>query len=271
MQVANCYYTTDPSPSTPNDEVVQSGLHYIRGFTTPSGVGDGAPQLGEAYMTPGTCTSPAGSYGSGFFAAFPNVCGPGISATFDVGTCRRTLQGGSGGRVPAASGGTESRIAGNVEVKYTLVTGTGNNDDICDFGNGCDINDTGGTNALIAAGPVTLSGNETRYAVALRVRLKETVVPGKPGCSNTNFNGQCEWYFRGSQRVDTQPSNAIIFGDPVTRAFRGNGDTAGSIRWLNLKADRSAATRPRPRRGMSGAWKGASRWALSTVSSSRWA
>ena len=157
-----------------------------------------------------------------------------------------------------------------MEVKYTLVTGTGNNADICDFGNGCDINDTGGTNALIAAGPVTLSGNKTRYAVALRVRLKETVVPGKPDCSNTNFSGQCEWYFRGSQRVDTEPSNAIIFGDPVTRAFRGDGVTAGSIRWLNSRQTAAAATHPRPRRGMSEARKGASRWALSTVSSSRW-
>ena len=56
VQVANCYYATDPDPDVPNDQVVQSGLHYIRGFTTPSGVGNTGPQLGEAYMTPGTCT-----------------------------------------------------------------------------------------------------------------------------------------------------------------------------------------------------------------------
>ena len=131
-----------------------------------------------------------------------------------------------------------------MEVKYTLVTDTGNNDDICDFGNSCDVNDTGGTNALVAAGPVTLSGNKTRYAVALRVRLKETQVPGKPGCDNNNFNAQCEWVFLGSGRVDTEPTNATIFRDPVTRAFRGNSVTAGTIRWLKLKADRSSCNSP---------------------------
>ena len=242
VQVANCYYTSDPDPDTANDETVLSGLHYIRGYTTPSGVNAGPPELGQAYLTPGACT-PLTGYGSGFFASFPNVCPAGISAQFDVGSCPRQPQGGGWTGPCLGSGGTETRIPANIEVKYTLVTGTGNNDDICDFGPTCDLVDTGGPGPLNATGVVSLSGSDTRSTVALRVRFKETFVAGRPNCSNTNFNGQCEWYFRGSSvPLATQPSNALIFGDPVTRAFRGNSVTSGSIRWLRLKADRSPCT-----------------------------
>jgi hypothetical protein len=73
--------------------------------------------------------------------------------------------------------------------------------------------------------------------VALRVRLQKTIVPGVPQCSQDQFNGQCEWYFAGSRRDPTQLPNSVYFNDPVTRAFRGNSVTSGSIRWLRMKAD----------------------------------
>ena len=134
VQVANCYYTTDPDPATPNDEVVQSGLHYIRGFTTPSGVGDTAPQLGEAYMTPGTCTPRRERTARASSQRSRTSAGPGISATFDVERAVvRSVA--ATGAAPAGAARRSRESAANVEVKYTLVTGTGNNADICDFGN----------------------------------------------------------------------------------------------------------------------------------------
>ena len=43
VQVANCYYTTDPNSSAANDDTVQSGLHFIRGILDPS-AGAGPPR-----------------------------------------------------------------------------------------------------------------------------------------------------------------------------------------------------------------------------------
>ena len=76
VQVANCYYTTDPDPSVPNDEVVQSGLHFIRSYTPASVTGNGPPEINDAYLSPSTCSG--SGYGSGYFTTFPNVC----TATF---------------------------------------------------------------------------------------------------------------------------------------------------------------------------------------------
>jgi hypothetical protein len=129
-----------------------------------------------------------------------------------------------------------------VEVKYTLVYGTGNNDDICDFGNTCDLG-VSGSGAISVNGPLDMSPapNQTRYAVGLRVRLQNTFLQGKPDCSRDNYGGDCEFYFRGSVRTDSEPPgfNNLLFNDPVQRIFRGNSLTSGSIRWLRVKADRN--------------------------------
>lgn len=240
VQVANCYFTTDPGPSTPNDEIVQSGLQFIRGHTSPT-AGAGPPELHIAYLAPGSCGT---GYGTGYFASFPNVCSATISASIDAGSCFR-LPAGGGCVASGTPTATETRTAANVEVKYTLVFGTGNPDDICDFGSTCDLADSG-TGIISANGTVAMPPDKTRYAVALRVRMKDTFVQGKPSCGNPGFNGGCEWYFLGSGRVNTEPNNATIFADEVQRGFRGNSVTAGSIRWLRMKADRSPCVSPVP-------------------------
>jgi hypothetical protein len=143
---------------------------------------------------------------------------------------------------PGTPTAVETRTAQNVEVKYTLVYGTGNSDDICDFGPTCDLARSG-TGVISASGPLDMSPvpGQTRYAVALRVRMKETEVPGR-NCTGGGFNGQCEWYFLGSGRVDSEPNDATIFADPVQRIFRGNTVNAGSIKFLRLKADNTPCT-----------------------------
>ena len=160
----------------PNDEIVQSGLHYIRGFSSSGAV----PHLGNAYLTTGSCGT---GFGSGYFHSFPNVCGAGLNATIEAGSCFRLPNGPNNWQGPcvdpiAEPTATETRIAANVEVKYTLVYGTGNGDDICDFGGTCDLSRSG-MNTITATGALDMapSPNQTRYAVALRVRMKDTVVP----------------------------------------------------------------------------------------------
>ena len=199
VQVANCFYTTEPNNSSAaNDDTVQSGLHFIRGFSTPAAGQGGDPQLHSAYLTSSACST---GYGSAYFAAFPNVCPAGMSATIDAGSCHRLLVSGNPTGPCIASNPpntVETRTAANVEVKYTLVHGTGNPDDICDFGPACDLNRSG-TGMISATGPLVMSGPiRTRYAVGLRVRFQNTFVQGLPDCSRTNFGGNCEFYFTSS-------------------------------------------------------------------------
>jgi hypothetical protein len=240
VQIANCYFATGTFPN----ESVQSGLHLIRGFPPATVSGNGGPALGNAHLSPGACVQ---GYGSGYFTTFPSSCGAIFSASLAIGSCFRVLQNPSNPTSwtgPCVAQGTlnatETRIADNVEVKYTLVHGTGNNDDICDFGNTCDVGDNdagaGQVNANLSIPAATLAG-ETRYAVALRVRMQNTVAPNR-NCTSSTFAGSCEWYFLGTGRVDTEPNNATIFGNPVQRIFRGDTVNAGSIKWLRLKADR---------------------------------
>jgi hypothetical protein len=220
-----CFFDSDPTGAS---QVIASGLQFIRGYQalpSPNAVGNGPPALGSAYLSPGVC---AGGYTSGYFAAVTSSCTAVLNAELELGTCLR----GPGECIddPTVNPPRETRTTSNTELKYTLVHGTGNNDDICNFGPTCDLNPSWSAS-------VTLPPQYPRYSVALRVRLKETFVPGRPGCSNSNFNGQCEWYFTSAGRVLTQPSNATIFAQPVQRPFMGDDDRSGPVKFLRLAAD----------------------------------
>ena len=140
VQIANCYHASGAFPT----ETVQSGLHFIRSYNPASVGGNGPPELNSAYFTPSTCSGTG--YGTGYFTTFPNVCTANLSGNIDVGTCYRLPQGSgwTGPRVPAGTPtATETRTSDNVEGEYTIVSGTGNNDDTCDFGPACDLADSG--------------------------------------------------------------------------------------------------------------------------------
>jgi hypothetical protein len=231
-QRVECFYDEDVTDGVPT---VASGLQFIHGYPTTPAVTDGPPVLREAWLQGGGCT---GGYGSGYFASVNGTCAAVLNVSMDAGTCMRGP--GQCFADPGTTPPVETRIADNVELKYTLVTGTGNNDDICDFGPTCDLNVTGTQNIGGTVG-LAFDPNQARYAMALRVRLKETFVPGKPNCSNTNYNGQCEWYFTGNGRQDTQPSNAFILAHPVQRSFMGDDDRSGPIKFLRLTQDRDCS------------------------------
>lgn len=222
--LVQCFFATGSGSS----QTVQSGLQFIRGYSalpTQAEVGNGPPELGSAWLAPGGCV---GGYGSGYFAAVTGTCTAVLNADFELGTCMR----GPGQCIddPAVTPPVETRTPANTEVKYTLVYGTGNNNDICNFGATCDLSPSWSTS--IAFGPAN-----ARYAVALRIRLKNTFVPGRPACSNNTFGGQCEWYYTSSGRQLTQPTNATIFDHPVQRPFMGDEDRSGPIKFLRLAAD----------------------------------
>ena len=148
VQVVNCYYASGTFPS----EQVQSGLHFIRSYSPGSVAGNGPPEINDAYFTPSTCSG--SGYGTGYFTTVPSVCTANFSANIDVGSCPRVN--GAGPCDPGNPAATESRTAANVEVKYTIVSGTGNNDDTCDFGNSCDLADSGASAGYGVNGTVVL-------------------------------------------------------------------------------------------------------------------
>ena len=230
-----CFF--DEPGTTGNAQVVAAGLQFIHGYPVGPAVTNLPPQIRDAWLAAGGCT---GGYGSGYFASVAGSCSAILNVNIDAGTCMRGPAPPPPGGICFPDAGTnppvETRRAANVEVKYTLVTGTGNNDDICDFGPTCDLNVTG-TQNLGATGTLVFPPDEARYAVGLRIRLKNTVVPGKPACSNTNFSGQCEWYYTGNGIQATQPNNAFILGHPVQRSFMGDDDRSGPIKFLRLSAD----------------------------------
>jgi hypothetical protein len=231
VQIANCYYATGTFPS----EQVQSGLHFIRSFNPATVSNNGPPELNNAYLTPSTCSG--SGYGTGYFTTFPNTCTANLSVDIDAGSCPRVN--GTGPCDFTNPAAVESRTAANIEVKYIVVSGTGNNDDTCTFGNSCDLSDSGQAAGYSANGQIILDPTgRTQYAIGLRIRMKNTIAPNRT-CDNNGFGGSCEWYFRGIGRVDTQPSNAVFFNDPVQRAFRGNTVNAASIKWLKLRADKN--------------------------------
>jgi hypothetical protein len=225
-----CFYDSDPTGAS---QVVSSGLQFIQGYQTlptQAAVGNGPPELGSVYLSSGGCT---GGYGSGYFAAVTGNCSVVINAQLELGTCRR----GPGQCIddPTVTPPVETRTAANTEVKYSLVYGSGNNNDICGFGPTCDLGG-GPTNW---SQTVTVPPGQSRYAVAIRVRMKNTLVPTKPSCSNSGFNGLCEWYFTAGVRQPTEPNNGIKFANPLNRTFMGNDDRSGPIKFLRLYADQN--------------------------------
>jgi hypothetical protein len=220
-QVVNCYWTTGNWPS----ETVQSGLQFIQGYSTGT-VTTGAPELRSVYLdspSPATC----GAY---YTPLPPASCTALLHATIDVGSLVNP---------PPPPGGTETRVAANVEVRYRIVDDSGGT--YCAFNTPtCDLNGSGGPNntSWVTTNDLpTFDSDTQRNAIAIRVRLKNTTV-GSTTCGN-NFSATCEWFFTGAGRSTNVPTVAQILANPIQRSFRGSTVTAGSARWLRLTADQN--------------------------------
>ena len=186
MQVANCYYTTTrtrPSRTTRPCSWVST----TSAATRPRARGRGRARLRSPYhageLWPG--------YGTATSQPFPNVCPARISTEFDVGSCFR-LPGGRGCVRPPWTAARRPRAQPRRGRQRTPRSSTRSS-----TGRGTT------TTSAISATPVTsataagaryspplakspmLPSSQTRYMVALRVRLQDTFVANKPNCSTT--------------------------------------------------------------------------------------
>jgi hypothetical protein len=218
--IVQCFYTTGSGAS----QTAQSGLQYLRGYDAATG--DNRPELESVWLDGAAGTNcgpnPAEKGGAYFSAPVVNQCTATLHAEVDSGP------------VPT----------GDVEVRYKLVAGnTGPNDDDppgdcgnnynANPGNGCDLGPAWSTT-------VTLDPAFARHAFAIQVRYRNVNNPATlglpPACAN-DFNNNCRWFFTGAGRSTNEPTDDQIFDNPVQRAFMGDIDLSGSVKWIRVVAD----------------------------------
>ena len=233
----------DRTPRSPNDERCSRVCTSFAGYAERRGANGGPPQLRQRvsharHLLDGH-TARATSLRSRRSATRRcrrlSTSVPATGPLVAPATGDRPLHGASRG--PTA---TETRIADNVEVKYTLVHGTGNNDDICDFGPPA-ISETAERHEPIAPMALSVTVPVARagpYAVRVRLRSGSRTRSCRrtANCGNDNFNRGCEWYFTGS---DAPPHSAEqrhhLQRSRHSARSAETRFTAGSIRWLQLE------------------------------------
>jgi len=200
-----CFFATG-SGST---QTVQSGLQFIRRYATGT-VTDGAPALRSVWLEPGGCTG--GVSGNGYFSSAVGNCSVALNANVDLGT---------------------GRLTDDAQVTYKIAYGTGNANDICNFGDACALTFDGTTGQWSTSATVTPANS--RFAFAVRVRLQNTTVNGT-ACGAT-FGTTCQWFYTGSGTLPSAPTNADIYAAPLQRTFMGNDDRSGPIEYLSISTD----------------------------------
>ena len=208
--------------SWPNESTL-SGLQFIRGYPT-TGNGDLAPVLRTAYFSSNTCSTGTDYY----FNAHPtNACTASLTATLNIGSENFPVG-------PPA--GPQVRTGSNVEVRYRIVSDTGNT---CAFNTAtCSLNGAAGpgdTTYITSNTIPTFAANSGRNAIALRVRYKSPIHVGATTCNASGNN--CQFYITGtgtSARGAAAPSDAAILAAPVQRMFRGNSLMSTNVQWLRL-------------------------------------
>ena len=127
--------------------------------------------------------------------------------------------------------------AGNVEVRYKLVAGdTSGTDD--DPPGGCGNNYDNNCDLTSGLASVALDKQYAQHTFTIRVRVQNTVIPGKPACADAGYDANCQWFFTSAARFpDNPPSggNATLFTTPVQRAFMGDQLRSGPVKYLHLK------------------------------------
>jgi len=234
-QIVECFRATGNWPS----QNVQSGLHFIRGF--PSGnVTGGPPQIRGSYLENTNCES------NGYFNSFPTgSCRAKLTVQVDLGSVIENP-------LPNPPNGTEeTRKASNVEVRYRVVGGPNGGTTFCNYGVNCDLvpssPDATGVVTYSTSGsgssphPLLTAGSQGN-AVAIQIRVRGSSVtpnPGNCGVNLGNPSDNCRWFHLGSGQFSTStpPTATQILASPVQRAFMGNIDLSGPIKWLRLVQD----------------------------------
>jgi hypothetical protein len=207
-------------------QIVRSGLHFIRGYDTTA-TNTGPPQLRSVSLE--SATVGCGSY----FNSSPSSCSAQLRATVDLGT----LLGNYGGSTGALK-------ASDVEVSYRLVRSNGTVS--CDFGAQCsllpiDANATGSvkfaTQGTTSSPHLQVTVESRGNAVALQVRLRNSPNASDPDCAGA-FTDLCRWFYTGGSPPNTTaPTDPAILTSPVQRAFMGDLERTGPVKWIRLSKD----------------------------------
>ena len=218
--IAQCYYTTGTSTQT-----FQSGLQFIRGWSSAPSPGDPQPDLLSVWIEPPI--SGSFCYQGYFSAPVANNC------TRHTARERRT-------RASVASGTTRSGTS--------IVAGDTSAQDDDPVSGGCD--DNFNANCVMTGGIATvqLPTAYARHAFAFsiyRYNIPPAVVAANnlpTQCSAGAPTTACSWYYpdlNGNLRGTASPSgnNGMnrIFANPVQRAFMGDQLRSGPVKYLHLK------------------------------------
>ena len=212
---------------------VLSGVQFIRGYgSTPTGTGP--PQLRSAYLD---AASPAGC--GAYFSSIPTTCTARLSVTVDLGALQGTYP-----NVPPPGTHPEPLKASDVEVRYQA--GRTDGSSFCDYGTNCDLlpsspNATGvvtfSTRRTASSPDVPLPAGSQNTAVAIQIGVRNTTNLTGGNCAG--FNANCRWWWNGNGRVNQNQIDdaSEIVATPVQRAFSGDTDLTGALRWTRLTAD----------------------------------
>nr|MBA3432287.1 pilus assembly protein [Actinomycetota bacterium] len=172
-QIVNCHFATGNWPS----EVVQSGLHFIRGYPTGN-AGEGRPELRSAWLENVDCPSNA------YFSSVPGTspCNVKLTVKVDIGSLMANPPPNPPNTI------VETRTASNTQVRYCLVRpSSANNECRNQFDPAQDLQCTGaGPEISCSTVPGThlpVTRNSLMNAVAIEVKLQGTTVVGRPGCT----------------------------------------------------------------------------------------
>jgi hypothetical protein len=256
VQVVTCYAGSGAWPS----RAVTTGLHFLRGYGTAA-VGNGPPRVRGAHLDNAGCEA------NGYFNAIvTGSCAARLTVNVDLGSVLDAVGGGDDDD-DGGGGAVQTRVAGNVEVRYAVARDDGTS--FCNYGAGCvlvpeDVSATGEVRYTTTGGAgslhVPLTASSGANAIAIQIRVKGSSVSPNPGNCGTrlrDFHRNCRWFHLagGIAGTGSPPSDDDVLGAPVQRAFMGDIDRSGPVKWLrvgkDLNCDRdaeeldgSAATHP---------------------------
>jgi len=208
---AQCYYTS----ASGGNQVFQSGLQFIRSYSPPTN--DNAPELGSVWLDTITGTNCTHGY---FSAPVANSCFARLNANVDIG----------------GQPGFPSLPSSDIEIRYKMVSG-GTSPQQDDPPGACGNNYQVGCDMGSGSAAVEFVPRYARHAFAIRVRLQNVPNPtnwGLPAACSGSYSANCAWWFTGAGRSTNVPTNQQIFDNPVQRAFMGNIDRSGSVKFLHL-------------------------------------
>ena len=239
-QIVTCYH----GPGSWPGQDITTGLHFLRGYATGT-VGNGPPRLRGAFLENAGCES------NGYFnSIFVGACSARLTVNVDLGSVVENVGGGGDDDDDDGGGPEQTRKAENVELRYALVRADGTT--FCDaYGSTCELRPvddeaTGevmyATSGTTASPHVPLTAASGANAIAIQVRVKESSVspnPGSCGVGLRDFHRNCRWFHVGSGifGTGTAPSSSQILASPVQRAFMGDLDQSGPVKWLRIGKD----------------------------------